>query len=589
MTTTVLALTGLNCGHCVQSVTQALESVTGAEAVTVTRQFAKIAGDVLPQILIDAVKAAGFGAALAAQPDLHLRLSGLNCGHCIKSTEKALSAVENAEVFDVSKTEAKIYGAVNADEAIKAIVNAGFNAEILDKNSPKPEPLPKSESTENKTVKKLSPDPAAADNRDQAKSGTAGNVLLLEGLSCAACVLKVEHALKAVPNVQNVRVNLAERTALVFGDAQPQAMIDAVVKAGYGAELIEDENKRREKQQVQFAQEIKQRKWQAITALIVGFGLLAWGLFGGNTTVTEENRSYWIVVGIVTLVVMRITGGHFYQRARKALMNGSATMDTLVALGTGIAWLFSMIIALKPDWFPADSRHLYFESGAMIIGLINLGKMLEAKAKQRSSSALERLLDLTPKTMRLINGQNERDVPLDEVKLGDTLRLLTGDRVSVDGSVIQGAVWVDESMLTGESLPVQKSAGDKLSAGTLVTDGSALFVTERIGYDTKLANIIRLVRQAQSSKPQIGQLADKIASVFVPIVVVIAVLAAIVWYFYDSRYSFVVLTTVLIIACPCALGLATPMSIIAGVARAAELGILVAMRMRCKKPVKSIQ
>ncbi|TCP93514.1 Cu+-exporting ATPase [Cricetibacter osteomyelitidis] len=427
---------------------------------------------------------------------------------------------------------------------------------------------------ENQTVEKRITEIAPEnkiENQDQAES----SLLLLDGLSCVACVLKVENALKAVPNVEAVRVNLAERTALVFGEAEPQAMIDAVVKAGYGAEVIEDENKRREKQQIQTIYEIKQRKWQAIVALIVGFGLMAWGLLGDNMTVTAETQPYWIVVGMVTMVVMWLTGGHFYQRAWKALLSGSATMDTLVALGTGVAWSFSMIIALKPDWFPQDSRHLYFESGTMIIGLINLGKMLEAKAKQRSSSALERLLDLTPKTARIADEQGERDIPLNDVKQGNKLRLLTGDRVSVDGSITQGSVWVDESMLTGEPVPVQKNINDKVNAGTLITDGSALMIAEQIGRNTTLANIIKLVRQAQSSKPQIGQLADKIASVFVPIVVAIAVLAAVVWYFYDARYSFVVFTTVLIIACPCALGLATPMSIIAGVGRAAELGVLV--------------
>ncbi|HBO37357.1 MAG TPA: Cu+ exporting ATPase, partial [Pasteurellaceae bacterium] len=351
----------------------------------------------------------------------------------------------------------------------------------------------------------------------------------------------------------------------------------AVENVGYSAELIEDEQKRREKQQIQAQHEIRQRKWQAIVALVLGFGLMIWMLAGGQTEVTPENRINWMIVGLATLAVMAFTGGHFYQRAVKNLIKKTATMDTLVALGTGSAWLYSMVVVLVPDFFPQNSRHLYFESSSMIIGLINVGKMLEAKARQRSSQALERLLDLTPKTARIADESGEREIPLSNVQPNMILRLLTGDRVSVDGIVIQGSCWIDESMLTGEPVPVCKNTGDKVSAGTLVTDGTLLFRAEQIGNNTTLANIIKLVRQAQSSKPKLGQLADKIAAVFVPVVVVIALVAALIWYAVTGQisYSFVVLTTVLIIACPCALGLATPMSIIAGVGRAAELGVLV--------------
>jgi len=415
-------------------------------------------------------------------------------------------------------------------------------------------------------------DPVAAENQgDQV-------TLLLDGLSCAACVLKVQKALQAVPGVNNAQVNLAERTALVFGQAQPAALIDAVVEAGYGAELIEDEQIRREKQQTQIRHEIAQRKWQGIIALILGFGLTFWGLFG-EMSVTAQNHYYWLLLGLLTLAVMVFTGDHFYRKALQNLRKGTSTMDTLVALGTGTAWLYSMFVCLYPTFFPENSRHLYFEASAMIIGLINIGKMLEAKAKQRSSTALERLLDLTPPTAKVVDELGEREIPLQQVQQGMLLRLQTGDRVSVDGIIEQGAGWLDESMLTGEPLPVEKQPGDKVSAGTTVTDGTLLFRAEQIGSQTTLANIIRLVRQAQSSKPQIGQIADKVAAVFVPVVIGIALLAALIWYFIGPApqlsYALVIFTTVLIIACPCALGLATPMSIIAGVGRAAELGVLV--------------
>ncbi len=215
----------------------------------------------------------------------------------------------------------------------------------------------------------------------------------------------------------------------------------------------------------------------------------------------------------------------------------------------------------------------------MIIGLINLGHMLEARARQRSSKALEKLLDLTPPSARVVTDEGEKDLPLAEVQAGMTLRLTTGDRVPVDGIISKGEAWFDEAMLTGEPVPQQKGDGDAVHAGTVVQDGSVLFTASAVGSQTTLARIIRMVRQAQSSKPEIGQLADKISAVFVPAVVAIALFSAAIWYFFGPApqivYTLVIATTVLIIACPCALGLATPMSIISGVGRAAEYGVLV--------------
>ena len=254
-------------------------------------------------------------------------------------------------------------------------------------------------------------------------------------------------------------------------------------------------------------------------------------------------------------------------------------MDTLVALGTGVAWLYSMSVNLWPQWFPMEARHLYYEASAMIIGLINLGHMLEARARQRSSKALEKLLDLTPPTARVVTAEGEKSVPLAEVQPGMLLRLTTGDRVPVDGEITQGEAWLDEAMLTGEPIPQQKGEGESVHAGTVVQDGSVLFRASAVGSHTTLSRIIRMVRQAQSSKPEIGQLADKISAVFVPVVVVIALVSAAIWYFFGPApqivYTLVIATTVLIIACPCALGLATPTALMVGIGKGAGQGILV--------------
>ena len=500
---------------------------------------------------------------------IDLTLDGLTCGHCVKRVKEALEQRPDVAQADVTTTEAHVTGSASAEQLIDTIKQAGYGAEL---SHPKANPLTESSLPSEALTAVPSALPAADDLDDSQQ-------LLINGMSCASCVSRVQNALAAVPGVTQARVNLAERTALVMGSAAATDLVQAVEKAGYGAEAIEDDLKRRERQQETAVATMKRFRWQAIVALLVGVPVMVWGMFGDNMMVTDANRSLWLVIGLVTLGVMIFAGGHFYTSAWKSLKNRTATMDTLVALGTGVAWLYSMSVNLWPQWFPMEARHLYYEASAMIIGLINLGHMLEARARQRSSKALEKLLDLTPPTARVVTEEGEKSVPLADVQPGMTLRLATGDRVPVDGDITQGEAWFDEAMLTGEPVPQQKSDGDNIHAGTVVQDGSVLFKASAVGSHTTLSRIIRMVRQAQSSKPEIGQLADRISAVFVPTVVAIALLSAAIWYFFGPApqivYTLVIATTVLIIACPCALGLATPMSIIAGVGRAAEYGVLV--------------
>lgn len=500
---------------------------------------------------------------------IDLTLDGLTCGHCVKRVKESLEQRPDVELADVTTTEAHVTGSASAEALIDTIQKAGYGAEL---SHPKAKPLAES-ILPSEALTAAPPELPAAHDTDDSQQ------LLINGMSCASCVSRVQKALAAVPGVAQARVNLAERTALVMGSASAAELVQAVEKAGYGAEAIEDDLKRRERQQETAIATMKRFRWQAIVALLVGVPVMVWGMFGDNMMVTDDNRSLWLAIGLVTLAVMVFAGGHFYRSAWKSLRNGTATMDTLVALGTGVAWLYSMSVNLWPQWFPMEARHLYYEASAMIIGLINLGHMLEARARQRSSRALEKLLDLTPPSARVVTPEGEKSVPLAQVLPGMTLRLTTGDRVPVDGTITQGEAWLDEAMLTGEPIPQQKSGGDPLHAGTVVQDGSVLFTASAVGSQTTLARIIRMVRQAQSSKPEIGQLADKISAVFVPTVVVIALFSAAIWYFFGPApqivYTLIIATTVLIIACPCALGLATPMSIISGVGRAAEYGVLV--------------
>ncbi|MEX0493448.1 copper-exporting P-type ATPase CopA [Raoultella terrigena] len=500
---------------------------------------------------------------------IDLTLDGLTCGHCVKRVKESLEQRPDVELAEVTTTEAHVTGSASAEALIDTIQKAGYGAEL---SHPKAKPLAES-TLPSEALTAASPALPAAHDTDDSQQ------LLINGMSCASCVSRVQKALAAVPGVAQARVNLAERTALVMGSASAAELVQAVEKAGYGAEAIEDDLERRERQQETAIATMKRFRWQAIVALLVGVPVMVWGMFGDNMMVTDDNRSLWLAIGLVTLAVMVFAGGHFYRSAWKSLRNATATMDTLVALGTGVAWLYSMSVNLWPQWFPMEARHLYYEASAMIIGLINLGHMLEARARQRSSRALEKLLDLTPPSARVVTPEGEKSVPLADVMPGMTLRLTTGDRVPVDGIITQGEAWMDEAMLTGEPIPQQKGDGDPLHAGTVVQDGSVLFTASAVGSQTTLARIIRMVRQAQSSKPEIGQLADKISAVFVPTVVVIALFSAAIWYFFGPApqivYTLIIATTVLIIACPCALGLATPMSIISGVGRAAEYGVLV--------------
>ncbi len=412
--------------------------------------------------------------------------------------------------------------------------------------------------------------------------------LTLTGLHCASCVAKVEKALSSVAGVTAANVNLADRTALVAGTAATQELIIAVEAAGYGAGMVADgltstlagADQQLEQQAVEDRRRYRYLLTHTAIALGLGLPLMIWGMVTGEMEVNNtQEQLAWGMVGILTGLVLLFSGGHYFSGAWNALKHGSANMDTLVALGTGSAWLFSMVVVLFPDGLPASARHVYFEASAMIIGLINLGHALELRARGKTSEAVKRLLGLQAKTARVVRDGQEQDIPVEQVVKGDTIRVRPGEKIPVDGRVLEGNSFVDESMLTGEPMAVGKTVGDGVTAGTLNKQGTLLFSAEKVGSETALAQIIALVKKAQSTKMPIARLADRISAVFVPGVILIALIAAVVWYLVGPEpkiaHMLVVTTTVLIIACPCALGLATPMSVMVGVGKAAELGILI--------------
>jgi len=404
--------------------------------------------------------------------------------------------------------------------------------------------------------------------------------LSISGMSCAGCVSSVERALQGVDGVSAASVNFAEHTAVAEGDAPVQALIDAVQSAGYDAAELTSVADESEKEAVELAYYRSLLK-KAVVAGVVGFPQFVLGMAGLLPTfATGSGRLFWLAIGLLTLFVLVYSGGHFFSGAWKSARNHSANMDTLIALGTGTAWFYSMVIIAAPDLVPSMAQHAYFEAAAIIIAFINFGSALEMRARGKTSEAIKRLIGLQPRTARVVRNGVEQDIPIEEVGLDDTLRVRPGECLAVDGIIIEGSSNIDESMLSGEPVPVAKRVGDEVAAGTINKTGSFLFQAKRIGKDTALSRIIEMVRTAQASKPAIGRMVDKVAAVFVPSVLIITIVTFLAWTNFGSgdqvtTFAIVTAMTVLIIACPCALGLATPISIMAGVGKAAEFGTLI--------------
>jgi len=323
-----------------------------------------------------------------------------------------------------------------------------------------------------------------------------------------------------------------------------------------------------------------QLRRKAAFAALVGIPLLILGLLSYLPPITPGiNQLIWLAIGLLTLSVLIYSGGQFFQGAWEALKSKTANMDTLIALGTGAAWSYSMFVVIMPSLIPSLARHAYFEASCMIIAFVTFGAALENRARGKTSSAIQKLMGLQPKTARVIVNNEEKDVEISQVNVGDIIRVRPGEKIPVDGVIVEGYSSIDESMLTGEPLAVEKNVKDKVVTGTMNKSGSFLFKATSVGNDTVLAHIVAMVKRAQSTKPAIARLADVVSSYFVPAVIIIAIVTIIIWYLFGPAphmaYMLVTGMTVLIIACPCALGLAAPTAVMVGVGKAAEAGILI--------------
>ncbi|WP_438985564.1 heavy metal translocating P-type ATPase, partial [Aequoribacter sp.] len=351
------------------------------------------------------------------------------------------------------------------------------------------------------------------------------HTLAITGAGCASCVAKIEGALNTLDSVDVASMNFAERRVSVTGSASVETIIKAIEGIGYGATESKAESLAAEMEEQRLAEQnqFKAHVQRTAVALALGLPLMFYGWLGGSMMiVSNQDQWIWGVVGLVVLTAMVYSGSHFYLGGYRALLRANPNMDTLIALGTGAAWLYSALVVVAPSLFPEMARHIYFEASVMIVGLVSLGQAMEVRARGRSSDAIRRLVGLQAKTARVVRGGNELDVAIEHIKVGDILRVRTGEKFAVDGVLTEGAVTVDESMLTGEPMPVSKLNGEQVSAGTLNIQGSCLYRADRVGKDTALAHIITAVKQAQMAKPPIGRLADRISLYFVPVVVVVA-------------------------------------------------------------------
>ena len=397
------------------------------------------------------------------------------------------------------------------------------------------------------------------------------------GMSCASCAARVDKTLNGLPGVYQATVNYA--TAVAQVEYNPEVCSDATLQsavqdAGYDllVDTGEDAADKAEEIRLTRYRKIKRR---TMAALLLSLPIMVISMF------FEDISSLKYVLWILATPVVFGLGREFYINAWRQLKHGTSNMDTLVAVSTGIAYTFSVFNLLFPDFWLSRGiePHIYFEAASVIIAFILLGRLLEERAKQNTSTAIKKLIRLQPKTVTIIVDSDERTVPITAVQKGDTILVKPGERIAVDGMVVTGESYVDESMLNGEPVPMHKQSGEKVFAGTINQKGTFRFIADKIGSDTMLAQIIRMVQDAQGSKAPVQKLVDRIARFFVPAIISISMIAFVAWIFLAPTNGFtnglLAMVTVLIIACPCALGLATPTAIMVGIGKGAEKGILI--------------
>ena len=478
-----------------------------------------------------------------------LALDGLNCASCVARAEKALAAVPGVESAQVNLAsgKAQVTGEATTAALVDALAQANYPARL---------------ETDRITIEKM---------------------------SCASCVGRVEKVLTAQPGIVSANVNLATGEAQLVHLEGPDALDDAiaaVTAAGYPARRVEPAAPATDPTDRRAAEADDLRRAMILAALLT---LPVFVLEMGSHMIPAFHHWVMATIGMetsrliqfaLTSAVLAFPGRQFLTQGFPALLKGAPDMNSLVAIGTSAAWSFSVVSTFAPGLLPAGTAAVYFEAAAVIVTLILFGRMLEARAKGRAGSAIARLIRLAPKTAHVVRGNTTEERAVEDISVGDIVLVRPGERVAVDGVVTTGSSFVDESMITGEPVPVQKAAGDTVVGGTVNGTGSLHFRATQVGRDTMLAQIIRMVEEAQGARLPVQDLVNRVTAVFVPAVLAIAAVTVGAWLIFgpDPALGFALVSgvAVLIIACPCAMGLATPTSIMVGTGRAAELGVLFA-------------
>jgi P-type Cu+ transporter len=476
-------------------------------------------------------------------------IEGMTCASCVGRVEGAIAGVPGVRSVSVNlatgRAEVAFADGVDAAGVVGAIEHAGYSA-----------PTDETE-------------------------------LAIDGMTCASCVGRIERALKAVPGVTDAAVNLATGRASVRhvrGAADVGDLVSIVREIGYEARRVraDDSHAReadaREAERVRVGRRVLLSAALTLPVVVLEMGTHFVPAIHDLVMATIGMRANWMIQFALVTVILFGPGLVFFRKGFPALLRAAPDMNSLVALGTGAAWIYSTVATFAPAVLPAGTVNVYFEAAAVIVTLILLGRYLEERAKGRTSEAIKRLVGLQARTARVVRDGREIDVALDEVRAGDTVLVRPGEKIPVDGDVIDGSSYVDESMITGEPVPASKGEGDSVVGGTINKTGSFSFRVTRVGGDTVLAQIIRMVEAAQGSKLPIQALVDRVTLWFVPIVMGVAAVTFLIWLAFGPApaltFALVNAVAVLIIACPCAMGLATPTSIMVGTGRAAEMGVL---------------
>ena len=476
-----------------------------------------------------------------------LSIEGMTCASCVGRVEKALKKVDGVEKAEVNLATEKalIHASQPLDRAllIKAVQRAGFDVAAI-------QPIE----------------------------------LSIDGMTCASCVTRVEKALKKVPGVEQANVNLATEHAWIQPNAtvSSQDLIRAIQKAGYDAKLLQhDSNEQHDKknlEQQQLKRDLVISLILALPVFILEMGSHMIPAFHMWVMHNIGQQQSWLIQFALTTLVLLLPGRRFYQKGIPALLRFAPDMNSLVAVGTLAAYSFSLVATFMPQLLPEGTVHVYYEAAAVIVSLILLGRYFEAKAKGRTSQAIQHLIGMQAKTARIHRDGQIIEVPVAEVSSNTIVEIRPGERIPVDGEVVEGHSYIDESMITGEPVPVAKQVGNQAVGGTINQNGTLNIRATAIGEASVLAQIIRMVEQAQGSKLPIQALVDKVTMWFVPAVMLLAALTFIVWFIFGPEptltFGLVNAVAVLIIACPCAMGLATPTSIMVGTGRGAEMGVL---------------